>query len=1229
MGRVGKTVLLLILVATAFSAQEIYERPWEQPGWVASNPYIIDYGVWQQWYTVTVNLSFGESQSVISTFSPSLAQLELEELYPKSTGKAGSEKLGEALQHKMWAENFERALDGELELEHEWWMLAYPISGMQYTWIAINYVDNWKKAMGYSLEALEAEAAAHNQKRSLLGNEMEWFMDNGVCEPEYGGPGAGYCYMVVDDINCSSDGMWGHVPDMEWYSGCMRGLWDSAPRIEGKLANISEEKEGMLLQLEELRGDTSKVKGAADAMMQTLEGHSLEKIYLSGVGKELGDVEGISDQYEGLNTAHQVATELWGAASGGRRSTNQAGWYATQYENLLGAYLGFTEITESGEELIDEAEEVVEEQELKVLKELVDAESVVAEGEGSQTYLTKAQTFCHKAEGRSALGDKFRDYQECEYYAKKAQEPSGDDIETDILLEEVEGLITKAKKDNIDVGWESAVVDFLKEKKIADKAPTLRGLKESILEKAELAYLRLPENRSAAITLIGAGGEDWAFMKSWLVGENCFYGNDLDYSCGIGKLKEMGEAYNQIFERAEKERKGLVESALYITVEDETTYADIWNASTYFLTVGIKNPLGLGGENVAIEINTPAEIAGIDVVEGGERIRVVMWERGEATIQLDRVVAGEELLLRFETEYFPCRMTSSSTTAVGLGDGAASVVENMRVECSTEVDGIYVGDVDSVKIDGASISALEGYAPKKLSEGAHYLERKWKEWSAYGMRKEMEYINTVGAVTVVEYNLLLEPRMDLDVVPVEIDEQDKNPQKIDVCGFTGEKITNKHFFGNGGVYFEVNDLVEGKECKVRIKYEFSNEENIVRMKIADYSKQDLTNEQDRYLSDAINASLIGDFDLAMENIERIESSIEKENREWDSLLEKDAKSRKEVEEKIADLFSGLEKAGELNITGSYVGEIEARVGSLNKSLEQELASGMLQSPLSEVDMGWEGKKLKEMEKELKKRENEVKARWMEMGVDDGEMLRLIAEMEEKIAAFVGAPTFNHAFEAFGVVAGVEERASYLEGKEQDAKEEEEGELVDAISSARTVLQDYEREEGSVPEGHWLDTVFKKSPSWISKRLTDLGKEDNVRSVVQETEALEDEMWRALDFLEAEDERSSRIVESAFEELNDELGEDIKNEVQTALNRAASYASNGEHVKSILLLEDAMMKMEGGVEEDVTLVLMALTALFVLGIVSVLLLKGDGRGEFPRLPFMGKKSRGYKRLKRAD
>lgn len=1219
-------VFSVLVVGAACPVQTSYPRTWENGGWIASNENIMDLGYFEIWYTYlpAKEVDWAEARLFMLPFHESLEEAELEALNIECHGVCNSTwKLGTALRYKTYAD------DLLFLMESKEAKIIQPAYQFPYAWNLVNYVGNWKAAMDYSLISVEIEARRAQAEQMRVSRIKEEASLSGICDVDYSGPANWICTASVDDVACNSFGLWDSVPDMEWYPDCMRRHWAVQLALAEKYENMSHAWEGAKTDLDLLGRQVRGLGSESEDLMLELKFNELGRVNLGIETRDVGGVASVRDSYWELMRLEEEAEASMGAVDRIEGSRIE-GWYKKQYGALKRAQAAYERIGSLGPQTLSSAGWLVEEAKDGAEASLSEARGSARLNEKGREYLETAEALCGLANAETRLGVRFEEYVECRKYARMAVDGIGieESAGYSTSLSETEGLVRKAEWDGMDVDMEKALVAEIKEKKPTDSLALLRGIRESIMGRAVLAYAGLPEERARAAKLIEAGGAGTAFLKTWLPREDCYHGAELDYGCAIGELKDMRSAYAEIIEEIELNADTIVGNALLVDYAEGTSIASLEGESDYHLVVRARNDLDISAQNVVFTVPAGAEIRKIDLIGGSEHVRVVSHQNGEATIQLMQIGPKEDVVLDFRRAFRPCTVSGMREISVGDAFGRADVTRTMRLDCSMKIDALMVGDeARSAVIDGNRNIVSNGILAQNIQKGTHNLEVHYVVDDAYSIEKNIELATTAGSITTVSYMIDVKPRINLDKVPLWVDESAKAPSKIDVFGYTGERLANVRKDGVGVVYFEINGLRAGELAKVRVRYEFSNISGYLGKRIDELAGADLSPASREMLANASNLHLAGDYIGALSALEKVDSQVEKEMKEYAKLLEKHRKLEMEASAKASMLRAAIAAAGENGIESAYISEMRARLGVLEEALGKNISRTSAKSPLEGIDLGWEGKELTKIQKYVKDSEVKIKKEWMASKVEDAGVDAAISRLEEAGAVFSGTMDMVDGVFAMAAVRDAQAELDALKARQSALAGEKADELSRALASAGRVLARYEGEYGELPSGHRLVGIFEKKPNDVRTKLSALELSKDAGAAIIEAARLESGMEAVLDFLDGEGGRTISNANSLYKTTKASLGDAERREIETGLELAKNHMANKKYVKAILIGENVVngISKASGENDGGGLLVLAATALMVIGAVVFLLL---GKGAVGPGGNKGKTQK-LRRLKRVE
>ena len=1223
--RILALFVLIGMVGLSYAALENYPRPWDNSTYLSgSSDFSAFWGLLEMSYDYS---SLDEDEldelenvlGVLPDFQASLEQFQLERLKQES----GDENFTEAIYWKNTAEE----MRWEISASHSYDPTAVVMLAVDITL----YPSAWGACVDSSFLSLEGYGKEVNTQRKLFEFWRGKIEYGGACDEEYVGRNIEYCELVLEDVECNYSGVWNSVPDFGWYPGCVEEHWNTSASLAEKVLEIETAYNDTVDSCEDAKAIASTKQNAAQSKFEEIESQKLEKIYPSGSGEVSSGAIGILGCYQEIQDKMAQGDQALALAKNADIGAD-VGWIKDCTMGTSNAIAAYDEVIQSN--ILIETEEVVRasrEDAWGSVNQLEEKRDQL--NELGEERLGSAISFCKKGDSSVILGERFEDYQECIRYVKLAEGNLGEakdpiaEAQLTASLAWLEDFFAKADADGVDTYVAKLQYAILKENGIYD-AGLIENIKKTVLNDAENLYGDLPGKRRFLKNTVAMGGAEFAYLNSWFdVGEECYSGDELDYSCALGRLREMEESYSDIEEDIEGKKSVLGQNS--VVVSDWLTWEipTLDEKSEIYLYVEVANPTNFDSENIEVEIPTDLSFRKIDLVSGEEHVRMVNPQKNKIEIYLTDINASETIHLIFKKEEIVCQTQDYEVSALGDSEGGATVTETLDIDCKYAVGGLVLGemwDAQEITVDGLGLEVGDTGVDRELSKGKHTLIIQRYDYDAYEVEREVSFVSTIGQTTKTELFFNFEPNMDLDYIAYSSIEEGKDLNDLDVFGYTGEKISDKKIMGESTIFFKVYKLVEGKEAKVRVTYEISDLEDYVSQELLHYSSLNLTAQENSILNEAKNYLLVDEDVEAYKKIEELRSVVEKRAKTHNSLLSKHEKLKEKIAAKICSLESALALAQELGIGNAYVSEMSARLDELESVVESKVDETALTSPLETVDMGWEKKELTKISKELLSLEQELKERWAETGIEDEELFAAIESVEQKNSRFAGTLDFDDAILAFkevedgeGVLEVLEENSA-LEASANNAL------LQEKILGAEDLLESYCREYEEA-DGTHLEGIFLVKPSQITKELTELSKSGDYSKVIEEVEGLNNKMSGTLDTLEENEALLEENVETLYYELKDQMNELDSEFVNAAIQNAKTYAARGQYVQAIKSLEDALLKMESLEESDDGIIILAVTGLLVLGIIGLYLL----RDQIPKdiLPLREKEERPYKKLKR--
>jgi len=1138
-----------------------------------------------------------------------------------------------------------------------------------------NYYVYWQNSVARAFDALKfsfmrADYRIESEARPLW-NRMN---SSGICDDDYQWDIGDACYdmksafMIIDGnvvegtygqynsaknhLEGLKQDVWGYPPNLTNYSHVMKLLWQKENGTIPLFSKLISDGNTAMDNAEEIYDDyidqANAYKSEVNSKYSEMESDELSKITeaLAVTHIEQESIGTIAQRYSTFEQNKLEAEQALSNATSMHGRTTTKGYLKKATLSAYNSEGIYRTLAGSADKLLEDAETVVEQQREQALVVLNQAKSI-SESEDTRAgaLYQQAKRLFDLGDSASSLGDKFEYYMRAESYAWQAlEEQEVITTETEDLILQVEDLIRRAEMDGINVATEEMLLsNFETEKDSRDISGDLKSLIASILEKADIEYGYLIDERSELlenITASEACGDDLrGVMEN--AEQGIISGGTIDYLNGIGRLKSLDEAYDEIAAELVLCENTIIVNSLIISQSLYVEKIKIDEPVSASLTLLITNPTHYSAENLVLELPLEADMQLLysDITEGEEHVGNVLVEGNSLVLTLNELGPYWTRSISFEKDAVFARTINSEINAEGIGDGKARVEE--ITEFAVDADNVYLdlsGDYEvvSATVDGKSTNTV-------LERGDHTLVVTYVADDAYKVNRSDINAFQVGLNTQLTYKISVLPAIDIDTLPLTIDIEYGNVSGISI---SGASFANEECY-TGYCEIELSNLKEDEEIVLSVSYMIINtdESDTAVPEIPESAYCiDGIDKQCEPLPAGINQTIAminsaneaGDYATAIELREELKDEISAWQAEQQSIADDYQRLLSMLEDEKAEIDSALKSAG--TATNSLIENLKTREAELESALSSAESATTIKGALSSlesVDSEWKEKTVSGYEKGSWEEYNSLKKRLFDAGITI--MPDEFYDVETKMNSFSATGSLDDAVK---LSLSLESAGNIVAGAEADVAEESEDLRVvflDIKEDITSILDSYNEQQAEAEGTQW-ETLFTVDSSDISSSLEEIesmfGKEDNrlINKKIELVEKKKDKITKILDQLRDESERMLQAVRGSFEAKKLSLPGDIVKTVEVGLESMAGYITGGKYVNA-LKAGVAMLVDLGGYQTDegggINPVLIVLAVIAILAAVGVYYYKfrmGDGESE---LPFLKKQKKEYKRLERAE
>ena len=1091
--------------------------------------------------------------------------------------------------------------------------------------------DRWKNTMNSAVEALEL--SVDNATETVDGTRRTYnkLKEAGLCDDAYTwNPGAA-CKKLQDAVNAVDSGDEGSVygkvnamhgnivrineqvweskgPNMSLYYPTMEMIWGENG-IVPVYSDLTSEGEASFAEAEdiydELEDETEDLNQEIEDASGILESNNLDVITESktaeGVAAALEAGTGtIAERYEEFEESWETADELYDDAvdaySDGdiADATIEMDDAKTMYETLDGAAI------------LADAEAVVLEKKEEADEAIENAESYIETndlGTEARDLLADAEEKRDDADSSEILGERYLLYIEAAEIANSVsgEKSADEEIAYDVLVAEVEALLSGAEKDDINVDDLRVELDYIKDATPANAVSRLESIKLEIEGRARLAYGYLQNERDVLYDKLVAAGADDLLDDLEDAERGIVFNGKIDYLEAVGNLKTLSQKYDDIAEDLEADEVANNDAiANQLVVESSLLIGDVKidDATDVTYVVTVTNPRNYGGYEIEVRVPLEGEFSFMysDVVSGGEDLLNVRTEGNSMYLLFGEIDAFENEVVSFEKSAVLARTRSIETEAVGLGDGTARVDETVVFEL----------DVNNVKVETSGYSGvlIDGLDPNRiLAEGIHSITSSYTEYDAYTETRTDSVVSGTDTQATVSYEITIDPEIDLVEVPVFADiGTDDYVSGVSIeCGMYDCVKQN-----NGGTYaITVYGLMEGISATVSISYSIDNLDDYISLELDKYRYseepeiQQLIDEAEAYL-------LAGNNEAALQKLEEIKKKISEIEKEKAKLLKKYYELARKINNEIEDLGNSLSKAEELGITNnSEVIKLETRKQTLEEELSKvnitdDSTKDEIQSAvddLGKIDMNWLKKEVNAISKQAGKDFEDYKEEFAEY--ENANVTSMMKQLETDINVLLAT---DKATDMVIVISDLEKVADLLEELKAEKIIQLEGlqmEFDDLKDTAEALLIKYESEYNDAKK-YGMDSIFPMTPKSVTSLLSkteDLIEDEDIagasHNIEEELPERIEKMQDTLKLLSSNAYRKLDEIDYELEIKRGEFSGEQIAEIEKMKSNVEAALSAGNYVQAIKKAGDAISYIKDTKGKGNTALYLVLASLLIV------------------------------------
>jgi hypothetical protein len=1023
-----------------------------------------------------------------------------------------------------------------------------------------------------------------------------------------------------------------YAPLLDGYSNLIELIWGDGGVIEDA-TNIKGEAETALKNSQqEYKNKVELVRKSLDQLKKHFNNLKSEELYkikeatyltstlVAGSGQKISDrFENTENEIDGVEKELAVAERLYYEA--------KSGYIKNATKKLDSLLEKIDELDDAIDGLEKDSKDVVEAKRSEVANLLAEFEALtkgklltkeVKELYDSASYEIK------QGDSGGSLGACFFHYSNAEKKLKAAkslflEKPAELVVSIKAEIERLEKLVAGAEKDNIEVSTEKTLLRLISENPDvwvgSETAANLNRIEQNIIKKAELKWGFLERKRYELLQKIELGGRELSDLKSSIeIAEDGAFDNrgKIKWSEALGRLKAIHEAYTEIENQiTQKELALLTGNGLVVNKAVFIGEVELEKPVEISVDIFIKNPYPYNASNVAVKVANDIRLLESNIIKGREFLSAIAQTDSILTLYMKQIDPYANYEILFKKNETIVHIISNKTEIYAGPDGSAIGKEEITFLLDYDVSSFspMMNEGDNVEIDGLSFS-------RTLKKGTHKLTRSYVIKEAY--RSECANYNAKKDFlrTNIQYDINILPLFDIKELTFFV-EKPLDAKSFSVNSLGLEKITEKTDIGNGLYSFKVLNLKKGKATTLRVTYFVDNATDYLNKQLSLFDVTNLSETARTIYDQVVAAIAANNITEALAKIEQLKGIIEKEKKEREKISSEYARlfgTFEDEKKKIDEALSALKIA---DINSSIVGLLEARSALLNKTLTAAAAKDSAEGVklLEAVDKTWLKNELATIKKEIFNEYNSYKKAYLNL---TDTLSSEFADFESTYAKFEASNDVEDLPALLIAQKKVKDavNAAKLNESAIHASIHDSFKLLRANITA--LLNKYVAEK-KIASGTQFAALFSIDEKEVQRHLKEIEKAlEGGRSLKELNDLIsksqEDVVALSNFFSSLEDEANemTKVAEEAYNRQTGLSDADRKTAAQYIAN-AKNALADKKYVDALKASEKALALLKTSTQkEDVSLLLLGLTALFIIGAISIYIIKyrKDGGSEKP-------------------
>ncbi len=758
----------------------------------------------------------------------------------------------------------------------------------------------------------------------------------------------------------------------------------------------------------------------------------------------------------------------------------------------------------------------------------------------------------------------------------------------------VRALLDAARIDGLPVDSLEAQYALATDPLTPSSVEALARIQDQVVLLARIKYGYLEPVRINIFKTIRYGGSQTQDLAQMMNSKSSYFDSEgrLILPLAVGHLVEIKSLFDEVESDLGQNIGDIIRGGIEFQTVEQVPLFELDSPVQSQLRVSIINSQDTQGRNfdISIPLKYPLRWLTQDIMQGRNRVSLVDTSKGVLTITVIEILPYESIDLVFEHTAIFAHTLKKEEVIVAAPD--ASALQTITTDFELDVPSRYAFASDLIQIDGAS-------SRRVLEPGKHRMVESKTLAQAYSVSFGEPHVETGLASAIVDEEITVVAKTQLSKASVALPVP-AGARDISILSKSGHVFSKPT---GGGVQYvtDVSDISVDRPAIMLLRYTVPSLNASIQSQATEILSRTNSSAVKILVTEALSALQEKD---ALALLSKARNALIKEEQETANLKARYDSLYATYNSEKGRLVSFMETMRD-SPDDPFVRAVAKRIESIDSALT--LPVPLAVDALESLDKKWEPKQVKALLSQSAEMLSSLKKSIKANSIDPREALPV--ENALKVLEFSGSiEDVPELLNSLSTLTGVVLEGSTNGGRETLLQE------FRSIESEYSSAEQFYESTCRVLQETPLRTLCSLDTSSSRKTLRDaqVALSNDGASTFELSDKMSKSRKAVGKFVQFKKDiadlssKSALNLASLFDSRKDTFSKENQERFKLMLSRIEAYNKNGEYAQGLMLGLELSKALKDAPKDDSSLVMLALGALVVLGIVAFFLLRQKGK-----------------------